>query len=220
MVGSTLLRFATEQKWLVFDFESTGLNLYESLPWELSYAVCSLKNGIESTHTYMIRWSQFRITEMLAYKTHFDKARYDAEAKDPREVWELFSPLLYSPEYRSMGHNLLGFDAYMIAIWRRLMGLAPDHSWIGGGAQWPLIDTLCLSKAYRKGWTPDASSPDALLGWEYKCESFYEKGMKTRLGAMCDEFKIDYDDNLAHSSLYDIQRNWLVGKELFWKVEI
>lgn len=220
MVGNTLLRYATDQKWLIWDIESNGLNLYGSLPWELSYAICSLKNGIESTHTHMIRWPQFRITEMLSYKTHFDKARYEAEAKPPEVVWEEFGSKLYSPEYRSLGHNLLGFDVYMIAVWRRLMGLTPDHSWIGGGARWPLIDTAALAKAYKKRWTPDSSSPDALLSWMYKCESFNEKGLKTKLGVMCDEFKIEYDEAAAHSSLYDIQRNWLVAKELFWKVEV
>lgn len=219
MVGAHLLRFDQEQKWAVFDIESNGLSLFYSLPWEISYATATLKNGIQSIQTEMIRWPNFQITDELARKVHFDRARYEAEAKPPEEVWSRFASILYSPEYRALGHRLLGFDIYMISVWRRAIGLPVDHSWRGGGDRWPVVDTDCLAKAYWKKWAPDLSSPDAFLAFQYRCEQWVEKGLKSNLGLMCKTFGVEYDEASAHSAEYDIGRNWLMFKEMVWKME-
>jgi DNA polymerase III alpha subunit (gram-positive type) len=215
MVGNNLSRYNLDQKWLAYDIESNGLNLRYNLPWELSYAVATLKGGIQSVHTHMIRWPNYRISDELAIKVHFDRARYEREALPPEEVWGEFSKLLYSPDVRAVGHNLLGFDYAMISTWRAAMGLPDDHSWLYR----PLIDTNALAKAYYKGWKPEMENAEAFLAWQYKATEYKETGLKSSLGKMCGEFKIEYDPRVAHSAQYDIERNWLVFKELVWKVE-
>ena len=215
MIGASLTRFSVDQKWLCFDVESSGLNLCYTLPWEISYAVATLKGGIQSVHTHMIRWPNYRISEELAIKVHFDRARYEREALPPEEVWGEFSKLLYHPDVRAVGHNLIGFDCYMISTWRAAMGLPPDHSWLYR----PLIDTNALAKAYYKQWKPDIETPESFLAWQYKAIEYRETGLKSSLGHMCREFKVEYDERGAHSAQYDIERNWLVFRELIWKVE-
>lgn len=218
MIGSTLTRYS-ETPFLVFDTETChpSLNLYAARPWELSYAIATLKGGIQSIHTHLIRWPNMVITEDNPSFKHFDRARYEREAKDPRAVWEEFSPLLYGGKHRPMGHNLIGFDWAIINVWRRLMGMDPDASWLYA----PVLDTNCVAKAYRAGWVPDISSPEAFVTWQYRCyHTRLAKGVKTRLGAMCAEFKIEYDPMRAHEAEYDIRCNWEVAKKLIWAVEI
>lgn len=222
MLGNNLLRYQLDQQWLIFDFEANGLNTYDARPWELSFAVGTLAKGLGPIKTYMIKWPKFRIAPHVAAKTHFDEQRYRANAVDPKVVWDEFAPLLYSSSIRAVGHNILGYDTYMINIWRRLMGLSHDHSWIGGvnGGKAPMIDTDCLAKAYKKGWIPNDLSNEGLLAFIYKAEGYIEKGLKTKLGVMCESFGIEYDEKKAHASAYDIDRNWLVFKELVKVVEI
>ena len=137
-------------------------------------------------------------------------------------VWDEFGPLLCSSEYRAAGHGLLGFDTYMVDALRRAVGLPVDHSWLGSDEhnRKPLLDTDCLSKAYKKGWTPDLSSYDAFLAWQYRCSSYIEKGFKTKLGVMCGEFDIPYNEREAHSAEYDVKVNCLVLKGLITNMEI
>lgn len=217
MIGSQLTRYDETAKFIIWDLETTSLNLMAALPWELSWAVATFKGGIESIQSRYIWWDNLGISEEAAIKTRFDKDRYKAAAKPPLEVWNEFSSLLYSKTHRSIGHNLLGYDTYIISVWRRAMGLAADHSWLYDP---PLLDTNCLAKCYRKQWTPDVSSAEAFVAFQYRCSNTrMEKGVKTNLGAMCKEFKIEYNEWEAHAAQYDVERNWLVAKELIWKVE-
>lgn len=221
MLGSNLIRFQKDARWVTFDFESSGLNLWAAKPWELSWAICSLNDGVIESKTRMIYWKDFDISDELARKVHFDRTKYEANAQAPEEVWKEFAPVIFDPSIRSVGHNLLGFDVYMIKTWQRLMGAAQDFSWIGGVKdKYPLIDTNCLAKAYRKEIKPDVSSSSALLSFQYKMESFREKGLKTSLGTMCSLFGIDYNAQEAHSAEYDVRANWQLFRELVFKIDI
>lgn len=223
MIGENLTRFQKDQEWVIFDFESNGLNLKHSLPWELSWGVGSFRRGLHTVKTRLIKWPNFRISPHLALKTHFDPRRYAAEALPPQDVYAEFASDLYDPQKRRAGHNILGFDSHMISVLRVALGLKPDHSWMGGqdsGAKMlPALDTDCISKAYWKKWTPDLSSPLGLLAFQWSCQMYIEKGLKTNLGLMCSEFGIPYDSKAAHSAEYDIGRNWLLLNEIVKVVE-
>jgi hypothetical protein len=147
---------------------------------------------------------------------HFDRARYEREAKDPREVYAEFGPLIR--KHRSVFHNGLGFDSHIEGVWRREIGLKPDYDWLYTPG---CLDTNCLSKAYKAQWTPDISSPEAFLAWQYAAATTrLAKGVKTKLGVMCAEFGIEYDSAKAHGAQYDIERNVMLMRELAFKVEI
>lgn len=216
MIGTTLTRYA-ETPFLVWDLEAENLNLAFSRPWQLAYGIATLKGGLQSVRSVMIRWPNLRMTEDNPSFRHFDRARYDREAKDPAAVWAEFEPVLYGGQYRSVGHNLLGYDEAIISVWRRGIGLRPDEAWLYAP---PLLDTLCVAKSYRASWTPDVSSPEAFVAWQYRAlHTRLAKGVKTKLGIMCAEFGIEYDEARAHEAQYDIERNWLVAQALVWKVE-
>lgn len=214
MIGSDLTRF-WPGRFCVWDTESEGLNLAFHRPWEISYAICTLKGGIQSFHTSLIRWPDLDITEDAARITRFDRARYEAEARPAREVWDEFAPVLYDPEIRSVGHNTIGFDYAMINTWSRALGLPPDHSWA-----FRAYDTHCLAKGYKKGFEPDISSPLAFAAYQYRCQAWIEKGLKTSLGTMCGELGLEYDESRAHGAAYDCDRQWAVFRELVFKLNV
>ncbi len=221
MVGAQLLRFSQET-FVAFDFESChpSLNLRYAKPWELSYALFTLKGGIQSIHTDLIRWPNMVITPDNPSFKHFDRARYDREARDPREVYGEFGPLIR--KHRAVGHNILAFDHVVEQNWRREIGLPVDYSPLYSPG---IIDTNCLSKAYRANWVPDTSSPEAFLAWQYRCyhtrlEKVGKSAPKTKLGVMCAEFGIEYDERLAHGAEYDLTRNVMLMQALVWKLEV
>lgn len=217
MIGSQLTRYA-ETPFVVWDTETEGLNLFASRPWEIAWAIATLKGGIQSVRVEMIKWPNLRMDESNPSFKHFDRARYEREAKEPREVWAEFAPVVYGGVNRSIGHNLLSYDSNMLSVWRRGMGMTPDHSWIYSP---PILDTLCVAKAYKSQWVPDLSSTDATVAWQYRCyHQRLAKGVKTKLGVMCAEFGIEYDLSRAHEASYDLTVNWEVAKKLIWAVEI
>ncbi len=217
MIGSTLTRYA-ETPFVIWDIESEGLNLAFSQPWEIAWAVATLKGGIQSIKVEMIKWPNLKMDPSNPSFKHFDRARYEREAKEPREVWDRFAPAIYGGVNRSVGHNLLAYDTNILSVWRRGMGMAPDHSWLYSP---PILDTNCVAKSYRASWQPDISSPEAFVAWQYRCyHTRLAKGVKTKLGAMCVEFGIEYDEKRAHEAEYDICVNWEVAKKLIWAVEI
>lgn len=217
MVGANLTRFSGTP-FVLFDTETTGLNLHASRPWQLSFAVATLK-GIESVYNAYIQLPEgCDISDDAARVTRFDRDRYNREAKPAQEVWDAFIPYLYNPAYRKAGHNILGYDIAMVSTFRRVLGLRPDHSWQfdGGGA----LDTNALSKAYQKGWTMDISSPIALVSSQMKALDHVEKGLKSSLGFMCGQLGIPYDEHRAHDAAYDCGINYSVLRELVFKMEI
>lgn len=221
MIGQGLLRYKVDEVLGCLDIEGEGLNLWASRPWELTHALFTLKGGIQSIRTHLIRWPNLRMEPDNPSFKHFDRARYDKEARDPREVWDEVGPLLR--KHRSVFHSGAGYDSYVIGTWQRLMGLPKDYDWLYTPG---VIDTNCVSKAYRAGWVPDISSPDAFLAWQYRAyHTRLPKGPggkaapKTKLGVMCGEFGIEYDEKLTHGSAYDVRCNVALLGKLAWAVE-
>ncbi len=213
MIGSSLLRYRDDQKYLLLDGESNGLNLHASQPWQIAYAICTNKQ-IEATVVRYPKWPDFVMSDEAAQVTRFDMKDYLSRAEDPNDVLTDFEALLFDPQYLILGHNLLGFDAYLIQTWRRLCDRKEDWSFVPR-----IIDTLCLSRAYRFGIAPDHEN---LIAWQYKMLTIRSKakGMGASLGAMAREFQIEYDERKAHGALYDIEVNHKVFSRLIWEVEI
>lgn len=212
MIGSKLSRFQLDRQYLVKDFESEGLNLFHSRPWEVSYACATLRDGIKWIKTSRIWYSDLKVSPDAARITRFDYADYQRTARPPAEVWGEFGPLLYSDEYYPLGHNILGFDSLMVSVLRRSVGLPPDHSWT-----FRAYDTNALSRAFLRNWNPDTKTPYDFLSFQYKALAVH---IKSSLGLMCKTLGIDYDESKSHSADYDVSRNWLLFRELVFKLEI
>ncbi len=119
----------------------------------------------------------------------------------------------YIREYLIIGQNLLGFDAYIHNTYRRLMGKKSNFSYVKR-----IIDTNCIAKAIKKNLKPQRDSDFTF--WQYRLNDFREKGLKTSIKTQLKEYKIDFDENMLHNSMYDVQMNFKIFTKQLWQVEI
>lgn len=210
MIGSELLRYKPDQKFLIFDKETEGLNLFSSRPWQISYAICTVKEILDIKVRH-IHWPDLYVSDQAARVTRFNMASHLRIAEDPEVVLKDFEALALDPQYILAGHNILGYDIYVWETWRRLISRTTDWSYLPR-----ILDTNCLMKAYKKGFAPSGDR----LTWQYKLLDYREKGLKSNLGVCAKEFKIPYDETRAHDAKYDTQINHAVLNKLIWAVEI
>ena len=139
-------------------------------------------------------------------------ADYRNNAEDPINVFNNLSQFLYDPSYRIIGQNILGFDVYMINIWRKLIGLPADYSFVER-----IIDTRSLSVAIFKEILPDKEN---FLSWQYKMLHLREKNLKTSQGFMLKYYNIPHDPKMLHNSLYDVEMTFEIFKKQIFNIEL
>lgn len=208
VIGSELKRYQPEKRAFVSDYESEGLNLYASRPWQVAWLIADAKNVYEREEHY-IWFKDLKVSAQAAFITRFDYQRYKDRAEDPHKILARFDERLYDTSLDIIGQNFF-FDGYIHNTLRRICGKQPDYSWMTR-----MYDTNCLSKAYRLGIQPDRTS---FLSWQFKMQSIHSK-LKTRLQTMCVEMGIAFDANRAHEALYDVDMTRLLYEALKWKVE-
>ena len=208
-----LLRFKKDQKYVVFDFETCNLNLVSghNKPWQLAFLIYHGDKLIES-NDYHIFWEDLRMSEGARKVTGFKDAKYKKLAQPAEEVLDHFEEYLYDDSYIKLGHNILGFDIYIHNIFRKLLGRKTDYSYLTYS-----IDTLCLAKAIYKEVELNGND---FLSWQFKLNSFHERGMRLNLGACCKTYEVDFDPTKLHDALYDSKKNYEVFKKMLWKVKI
>ena len=211
MIGNELLRYDKNRKYLVWDLETTGLNLGYALPWQISFAVFTLYDVLLKQDFY-IWWDNLPMSDGAAKVTRFDWDQYQLLSKEPDLILSTFDSYLYDPEIYSVGHNILGYDSMIHAVWRRKLGIKEDFSYLDRA-----FDTVALSKAFKKGIKPDREN---FLPWQYKMGSLIEKGLKTNLAQMARDLQIEFDESRLHDARVDIQLNIDVFRQLLWKMEI
>ena len=186
----------SNQKYLVFDTETEGLNLHSSKTWQLSWIVCQGKNVIE-THDKFIKHKELNIPEVVRKLTGFDWDKYNEKAESLISVWSQFEKYLFDPQYIVIGQNLLGFDVYMIAHLQRMLGEQPDYSYLPR-----IYDTRALGKSYREEL--DKPKTD-FLGWQYKIMNDRSLKAKVSQNQLLKFFDIDFEEEKLHDALYDIK---------------
>ncbi len=214
-LGADLLRYQDNQRFVIADFESEGLSLYRSRPWQLAYAICTTKT-IESIHVCYPFYADLNVSEEAARITRFDKADYLARAEDPVKVLTDFEAVALDPSVKTVWHNGLGFDQYVWQTMRRLQGKPTDWSYSR-----QIVDTLALSRAYRHQIAPERGA--GFTAWQYKMLSLRgsrAKGMGCSLGAMAREFEIPYDERRAHDAQYDTGIGHAVFNRLIWSLDV
>lgn len=211
-----LLRFDDNVEYLLFDVESSHLNLlHDNFIWQLGFIVFNNKEILEK-HQYYVKHDNFKISDDAARVTRFNWDVYNKNAQPQKEIFELFEKYLYDPRYIVLGHNILGFDVHLLLQWRRINNLRANWSYLNR-----LIDTNCVGKAIKLGMKSIKS--DERLEMMFKLSNFFTKGMKTNLTALGKEYGISSDlvnyDEL-HCGINDCILNHYVWQKMKYMIDI
>jgi DNA polymerase III alpha subunit (gram-positive type) len=207
----SLLRFNKKQRYFVFDTETEGLNLVTSKPWQVAWLVVK-GDKIISRNDKFIHWPTLNVSEGAAKVTGFSHKEYEKKAESPDQVWCEFSTELYNEDNLIIGQNLLGFDVYMVNVWRNLMGMQSDHSYVRR-----IIDTKSLATAIAKQIPVDK---DNFLPWQYRLLNYKERGLRTSQATLLKKYDIPHDPKRLHDALYDIEMNFKVFRKQLFELEI
>lgn len=207
-----LLRYKNNQKYCLADFETEGLNLFYSRPFQVSFVIGQGKNVTEE-HDYFIDIPDLKMSPEAAKITRFSWDKYNELKRDKEEILEIFEKYFYDPSYLIAGHNFLNFDTYIHNTYRRICGKNTDYSYIDR-----LIDTNCLAKAI-KCEIPKQKG-ESMAQWMFRLASFRKRGVKTNMKALLKEYDVDFDEDNLHNSLWDVKYNFELFHKLLWNVEI
>ena len=210
-MNEPLLRFNKKQRYIVFDTETEGLNLITSRPWQIAWLVAEGDRVIER-HDLHIEWPDLNVSDEAARITGFSRKQYAKKCQPPKEVWSKFSKALLDPASLIIGQNLLGFDVYMINIWRKLIGLSSDYSYIPR-----VIDTKSLATAIAKQIPVDN---DDFIGWQYRLLNYKERGLKPSQATLLKKYCIDHDPKRSHDALYYTELTFIVFRKQLFELEI
>ena len=130
----------------------------------------------------------------------------------PTKYGAEFSTELYNEDNLIIGQNLLGFDVYMVNVWRNLMGMQSDHSYVKR-----IIDTKSLATAIAKQIPVDK---DNFLPWQYRLLNYKERGLRTSQATLLKKYNIPHDPKRLHDALYDIEMNFKVFRKQLFELEI
>lgn len=210
-MNESLLRFKRNQKYIIFDTETEGLNLIKSKPWQAAWIVAEGDRVIKK-YDKLIHWDDLNVSPDAARITGFDKKYYNNNSEPADKVWKEFSKYLYDDDYLIVGQNLLAFDVYMVDVWRNLIGEKLDQSYIKR-----IIDTKAIATAIAKNAPVDK---DNFIYWQYKWLNFRERGLKTSQLTLLKKYDIAFDQKRLHDALYDIEMNFQIFRRQILEIEI
>ena len=208
-----LLRFDKDKSIVFIDCETLNLclNNCHNLPWQISM-VRVKGDKIIAEKDYHVRWdSKLEISEEAARITRFNPSKLKKLGLPPEEVLPTIIDWLDSADYVA-GHNLLGFDIYLIKDFYRHMGCDYAH------LMPKIIDTLSIARGVKSGlrFKPD----EPFLAYQYRMASFRQKGLKASLVALGKEYEIKHDYHNLHDALTDLKLNVKIWNKLKWQIDI
>lgn len=197
---------AYDQKYILFDTETEGLNLGYSRPWELSYLEGQGRKVVKSKQIY-IDIPDLELSQTVIRLTNFSWERYNDTKVSPEEAWEEFAPLLFNEEYKVVGQNIIKYDSWILNVLAGMIGAEYNFEWLERA-----LDTRLLGVAIKN----DIEKPrnGSMLNWQLKL--YNDKTLKhkgTAQEAMLKLFGIDYDKYKLHDGLYDCQMSWKIFVE-------
>ncbi len=207
-----LLRFKFDQKYVIFDTETEGLNLVSSKPWQLAWIEAKGKK-ITKKQNRFLKWEELNVSEDAARITGFSNKDYLSKAEDPAVVFKEFMDLISQDDVIVVGQNILGYDLYMLGVIARNLNVKIDYSFAKR-----CFDTKAIATAIAK----DSKNPDKedFLAWQLRYLNYRERGLKSNQKFLLQHYDIDFDEKKLHDALYDIEKNFEIFQKQLWELEI
>lgn len=208
-----LLRFDKEKQYVFIDCETENLclNEFHNLPWQVGM-LRVVGNKVVDEKDFYVGWDRpLNVSKEAARITKFSPKQYKDRAIYFAEVFPTIEDWLDNADH-IVGHNLLGFDIYLIKDMYERAGKSYDH------IMRKIIDTLPIARGVKSG---DFYKQDEdFLAYQYRMLAFRKKGMKTSLMQLGKDYDIDFNPDTLHDAVNDLKLNVAVWNKLKWQVEI
>jgi len=208
-----LIRFDEDKTFVFIDCETENLclNSFNNLPWQI--AMIKTKGGqILDSKDYYVGWDRdVNVSVEAARITRFNPVDYDKRKIKFEEIFPTIEDWLDNADY-IVGHNILGFDIYLIKDFYNYVGKDYRH------LMSKIIDTNCIARGI-KFELPYRTSEN-FLEYQYKLVHERRKGIKTNLTALGREFQIEHDYDRLHDALVDLELNLKVWNQLKYQLEM
>jgi len=161
---------------------------------------------------YYIKWdTDFKISEDAARITRYDDNFVQKNGKTLKQTLPTIQKWLDKADY-IIGHNILGFDIYLIKELYKLHGkdykpLVPK-----------IIDTNCIARGIKMD-IPYKAGED-FAEYQYRIYNTRRKGIKSNLTSLGKEFGIDHDYENLHNAIVDLELNLKVWNKLKYSLEL
>ena len=90
---NNLLRYNKNQKYIFFDYETEGLNLYSSKPFQLSF-ITSEGSKETSRNDYYIDWPNLKVSSFIEKLTNLSWPVFHKTKQKPEDVLTHFEKYL------------------------------------------------------------------------------------------------------------------------------
>ena len=208
-----LLRFRKDMKLVFNDCETYNLclNFCHNVTWQVSMIET---DGTRRTdeRDYYIKWdTDFKISDDAKRITRYDDDFVQKNGKTLKQTLPTIQKWLDKADY-IVGHNILGFDIYLIKELYKLHGkdyrpLVPK-----------VIDTNCIARGIKME-IPYRAGED-FTEYQYRIYNTRRKGIRSNLTALGKEFGIDHDYANLHNALVDLDLNLKVWNKLKYSLEL
>ena len=209
-----LLRFDEDKTYVLIDCETENLclNSFNNLPWQIAMIKC--KGGKKQDEkNFYVKWDrELNVGKEAARITNFSLKKYQSRALDYSGVFPTIEDWLDNADY-IIGHNILGFDIYLIKGFYEKMGKSYTHLLD------KVLDTYCIAKGIKTDF-PYKHEDNTFLEYQYKMLNKITKGVRTNLKSLGKEYNIDHDYDKLHDALVDLELNLKVWNKLKWQVDI
>ncbi len=208
-----LLRYDKEKTFVFIDCETFNLclNFCHNLPWQISMLKVQ-GDEIKSSKDFYIKWdTHLKIGAEAARITRYSQETMNKKGASPEDVYPTIKDWLDNADY-IVGHNILGFDIYLIKGLYEYMG--DDYAPLVN----KIIDTNCIARGIHTDKKYDKK--DNFLEYQYRTVAKRVKGVKTNLTAMGKYYAIKHDYDKLHNALVDLELNLKVWNKLKWEIDL
>jgi hypothetical protein len=209
-----LLRFDKNKTLVFIDCETFNLclNYCHNRPWQIAMLKTQGDRIIDSKDVYLKWNTHLKVSKDAARITRYDPKNIEKHGISPEAFFPTMRDWLEKADY-IVGHNILGFDLYILTEYYKFIGLKP-FDFITKS-----IDTNLLYKGIKTS-NPFDAKKESLPEYMYKLYHTKVKNVRTNLTAAGKDLDIDHDYDSLHHALSDLELNFKVWNKIKYMVNI